>query len=90
MRTMPINEAKTHLSRLIEEVATTHQPVGIARHGRPAATLIATEDLEVLLETLSWLADPAQAAELAEAEAAIAEGRTLSLAEVREQLGAGR
>lgn len=50
-----------------EAVSSTHQPVTITRHVRPAATLIATEDLEILTETLAWLADPEHAAELAEA-----------------------
>lgn len=90
MKSMPINEAKNRLSAVVEEVSTTHQPVTITRHGRPAATLIATEDLEILTETLAWLADPQNAAELAEAREAIEQGRTLTLDEVRAQLAAQR
>jgi prevent-host-death family protein len=90
MKTLPLNEAKNTLSAVVEEVSTTHQPVTITRHGRPAATLIATEDLETLTETLAWLADPEHAAELAEARDAINRGATLSLDEVRAQLEALR
>ncbi|MCL2454658.1 MAG: type II toxin-antitoxin system Phd/YefM family antitoxin [Micrococcales bacterium] len=90
MRALPINEAKTNLSAIVEEVAATHQPVTITRHGRPVATLIATEDLETLTETLAWLADPEHAAEMAEAREAVETGKALSLDEVRAQLASGR
>lgn len=87
---MPLNEAKNSLSAVVEEVSSTHQPVTITRHGRPAATLIATEDLEILTETLAWLADPEHAAEMAESAEDIRHGRTLSLDEVRAQLASPR
>lgn len=90
MKSLPLNEAKNTLSAVVEEVSSTHQPVVITRHGRPAATLIATEDLEILTDTLAWLADPEHATEIAEASDAIAHGKTLSLDEVRAQLAAGR
>ena len=88
MKSLPLNEVKNSLSAVVEEVATTHQPVTITRHGRPAATLIATEDLEALTETLAWLSDPEHAAELAESREAIERGRTLTLDEIRAQLAA--
>ena len=87
---LPLNEAKNSLSAVIEEVRSTHQPVSITRHGRPAATLIATEDLEILTETLAWLADPEHAAEMAASAEDIRQGRTLSLDEVRAQLASRR
>ncbi len=90
MKTMPLNEAKNSLSAVVEEVSSTHQPVTITRHGRPAATLIATEDLEILTETLAWLSDPEHAAEMAESAEDIRQGRMLSLDEVRAQLASQR
>lgn len=90
MKTMPLNEAKNSLSAVVEEVSSTHQPVTITRHGRPAATLIATEDLEILTETLAWLGDPEHAAEMAESAEDIRQGRMLSLDEVRAQLASQR
>lgn len=90
MKTLPLNEAKNSLSAVVEEVSSTHQPVTITRHGRPAATLIATEDLETLTETLAWLSDPEHAAEMAESAEDIKQGRTLSLDEVRAQLASLR
>lgn len=86
MRTMSVSEAKDKLSTLVESVEATHEAVVITRHGKPAAILLSPADLESLTETLSWLADPQHRAEVDEAETDIAEGRTLSLDEVRAQL----
>lgn len=40
MKTVNIHEAKTHLSRLVEEAAAGHDIV-IARNGKPVARLVA-------------------------------------------------
>ena len=42
MRTVNISHAKTHLSRLVEEVAQGEEIV-IAKHNRPVARLVALE-----------------------------------------------
>ncbi len=39
MQFINIHQAKTHLSRYLEEVATTHQPIIICRNGKPIAQL---------------------------------------------------
>lgn len=83
---MSVSEAKDKLSTLIESVESTHDAVVITRHGKPAAILMSPEDFDSLQETLAWLSDPNHAAEIAEAERDIAEGRMLSLEEVRAQL----
>lgn len=89
MHTYSLSEAKASLSALVESLERTHEPVTITRHGKAAAVLISPDDLATLMETLAWLSDPGHEAEMAEADAAIEQGRTLSLDEVREQL-AGR
>jgi prevent-host-death family protein len=90
MKMMPLGEAKNALSAVVDEVGRTHQPVLITRHGRPAATLIATEDLDTLMETLAWLSDPDHAAEMAESQDDIDQNRTLTLDEVRAELASRR
>ncbi len=40
MRTVNIHEAKTHLSRLVDEVARLGEPVVIARAGKPVAKMV--------------------------------------------------
>ena len=42
MRTINISQAKTHLSRLVEEAANGEEIV-IAKHNRPVARLVALE-----------------------------------------------
>lgn len=75
-RNLPLSEAKDKLSALVEEVQTTHQIVEITRHGRPAAVLMAADDLDSLHETLYWLSQPAIADAVASAEAQYASGET--------------
>ena len=40
VRTVNIHEAKTHLSRLVDEVATRREPIVIAKAGKPMARLV--------------------------------------------------
>ncbi|MBN9158068.1 MULTISPECIES: type II toxin-antitoxin system Phd/YefM family antitoxin [unclassified Microbacterium] len=87
MRTISVSEAKDKLSQLVESIDNTHDAVTITRHGRPSVVMISFDDLASLQETLLLLSDPHHATEVAEADDDIAEGRTLSLAEVRAQLG---
>jgi len=86
MRSVSVSEAKDKLSTLVESVEANHDAVVITRHGKPAAVLISTDDLESLTETLKWLSDPHHRVEIEESEADIASGRTLTLAEVRARL----
>jgi antitoxin YefM len=87
MKTVPLSEAKDRLSGLVDEAEATHEMVTITKHGRPAAVLMAADDLESLHETLFWLSQPGYRDDQREAEADEAEGRTLDSAELRRQLG---
>ena len=40
MRVVNIHEAKTHLSRLVEDVATRREPIVIAKAGKPMVRLV--------------------------------------------------
>lgn len=87
MKIVPLSEAKDKLSGLVEEAERTHEMVSITRHGRPAAVLMAADDLESLEETLFWLSQPNIREDLAEAEADIAAGRTAGSGQLRRDLG---
>ena len=61
MRQVNIHEAKTHLSRLVEEAARGDEII-IAKSGRPVARLVALEDDTAprplgLLKGKIWIAD---------------------------------
>ncbi|MHB8506315.1 MAG: type II toxin-antitoxin system Phd/YefM family antitoxin [Acidimicrobiales bacterium] len=71
MTTVPLGEAKDHLSEYITAVERTHDRVVITRHGRPAGVLISPDDLAALEETVDVLTTPG-------ASEAIAEGLGIS------------
>lgn len=87
MRTMPLSEAKDKLSGLVDEAELTHEIITITRHGRPAAVLMAADDLESLQETLFWLSKPGIADSVAAAEREHAAGQTVSGDDLRNQFG---
>jgi antitoxin YefM len=69
MQTTSLADAKNRLSELVNAVQGTWERVTITKNGRPAAVLIAPEDLESLVETLEILSDPEAMAAIREAEA---------------------
>lgn len=44
METVNIHEAKTHLSRLVEEVAMTQKPIIIAKAGKPRVQIVPLDE----------------------------------------------
>jgi antitoxin YefM len=74
MKTAPLADVKAHPSALVDEVVRTHEQVTITRNGEPVAIVLALEDYESLLETLSLLDDQVGRERLAEADAAVSRG----------------
>lgn len=89
MATIPLTEAKTRLNELIEDAVTTHERVTITRHGRPAAVLIAVEDLESMEETLFWQAQPDIREDVEAGRREAAAGQLQDEAAVRRRYGVG-
>ncbi|HIZ37003.1 MAG TPA: type II toxin-antitoxin system Phd/YefM family antitoxin [Candidatus Ruania gallistercoris] len=90
MDTMNVSEAKDRLSQLVESVESTHAAITITRHGKAAAVLVSADDLQQLTDTVEWQNDPLTAPEVAEAEADITAGRTMSVEDARTALRRGR
>jgi antitoxin YefM len=86
MTTLPLGEVKTHLSELVSRVHDHHERVTVTVHGRPSAVLVAIEDLERLEETLAILRDPDTMARLAESDAELARGESISESELAEEV----
>jgi prevent-host-death family protein len=59
MKTLPLSEAKSQLSGLIEQVRTLEEQVMITRNGRPAAVLVSAEEFERWKETIEVRGDAA-------------------------------
>jgi antitoxin YefM len=86
MTTLPLGEAKAHLSELVSRVHDHHERVTVTVHGRPSAVLLAVDDLERLEETLSILSDPDTMRRLAESDAELARGEIVSADELAEAM----
>ena len=84
---MTVTEVKARLNELVDEAESTHEQIIITKHGRPAAVIVAAEDLESLQETVYWLSRPGIRESIAEADADIKAGRTIGSDELRNELG---
>lgn len=87
MKTLTVTEAKARLNELVDDAVSTHDQIVITRHGHPAAVIVAADDLESLQETVYWLSQPGIRESIAEAEADIEAGSTVSSDELRGRLG---
>ncbi|WP_431241056.1 type II toxin-antitoxin system Phd/YefM family antitoxin (plasmid) [Mycolicibacterium aichiense] len=77
-------DTKAHLSELVARVGEQHERITVTVHGRPAAVILAVDDLESLEETIAVLSDSAAVRALSEADAELAHGEI----ETAESLGA--
>ena len=59
MKTLPLSEAKSRLSGLVEQVRALDDQVTITRNGRPAAVLVSAEEFERWKETIEVRGDAA-------------------------------
>ena len=87
MRTLPLSEAKTKLSSLIDEVRDRDEEVTITRNGRPVAVLVSADEFDSWKETISIRADAALMEEIRQGIAALKEGnaRLYTLEELFDQ-----
>jgi len=53
MKTLPLTEAKSKLSGLVERVSALDEEVVITRNGRPAAVLVSPSEFESWKETIA-------------------------------------
>ena len=59
MKTLPLSEAKSQLSGLVEQVRALEEQVMITRNGHPAAVLVSAEEFERWKETIEVRGDAA-------------------------------
>jgi antitoxin YefM len=83
MTTIPLADAKAHLSAVLDGVRDTHDRVVITRNGRPEVVILSVSDLEALEETLDLLSTPGALDEIRAAEAEIARGEAIGADELR-------
>jgi len=91
MSTLPVAEARAHLSKIVEAAASTHERFEITRNGQRAAVLLGADDYDALQETLAVLGDTELLREHLEGIRALDDGDSLDLADVADQMrAAGR
>lgn len=88
MSVQPLAAVKTGFSKIIDEVASTHERVTVTRNGSPVAVILAVEDFESMVETLEILSDRETMADLRQAESDIAAGLGEDEASVRAAVAA--
>ena len=74
MKTVPLSEAKAHLSSLLDDVQGHDEEIVITRNGRAAAVLVSPEDLESWKETAAVRSDADLVAEIRRGLSAIKRG----------------
>ena len=74
MKTLPLSEAKTKLSSLVDEIRDRDEEVTITRNGRPVAVIVSADEFESWKETISIRADAALSEEIRQGLAALKEG----------------
>ncbi len=77
--TLPVTDAKAHLSDLVDRVLREHERFVVTRNGRPAAVLVNPDDLESLEETVEILQDKKLLESIRRSRREAAEGERLSL-----------
>lgn len=85
--TISLSELRPRLSELVERANERYDRFVITRRGRAEAVLMASEELEGLLETLEVLSDERLVARLVEAEEELDSGGGFALDEIRAELG---
>lgn len=92
MASLPVADARSQLSKLIDEAVSTHERFEITRNGRRTAVLLSADDYDALQETIAVLSDNALLSAHHEGEAAIASGDYLDadqLAHAMREAGRG-
>ena len=87
MTTLPLGEARDHLSELVDGIDRTHDRVTITRHGRPVAVVLSPDDLAEMEETLAILAVPGALEEIKAGLRDFDEGHVEDWEEVKAEFG---
>jgi prevent-host-death family protein len=86
MKTLSLAEARQHFSEVVNDVDTHHDHVMVTKNGKPAAMIVSVYEWEQMEDTIFWLSQPGIHEDLAEADAAIARGDTVSIEEIKAEL----
>ena len=77
MTVEPLCSVRDHLSEFVDRAEREHERIVVTRNGRPAAVLLAYDDLAALEETLDVLSDPEALADIRQADAEVGRGEVV-------------
>jgi len=55
MKVLPLSEVKNNLSKLVEQLRTTHEEITVTRNGHAAAIIMSPDEFEGWKETMEIL-----------------------------------
>ncbi len=82
MRTVPLSEAKSHFSRIVDEVAERDERVTITRNGRAAAIMVSPEEYDSWRATIDILSDPTLMAQIERSRRTMSRAGTYTIEEL--------
>lgn len=86
MRCIPVAEARSHLSRIVEQASSAQERFDITRNGSRAAALLSANDYDALMETLEILSDSQLVKEIGKGLEGLESGDTLTVGQVRDDM----
>lgn len=75
---LPLGDAKAHLSAVVSRVSEQHDRVTVTVHGRPAVVVMSLDDLESMEETIAILSDEEAIRQLVASDEELARGEGIS------------
>ncbi len=87
-KTLPLSEAKAHLSRLVDDVVKKSDEIVITRNGRPVAVLMSTAEYDSWCETQAIKSNPELMKEIRKGLKTIRLGKTKRYESLDEVFGA--
>lgn len=86
-RTVPFSQARSELTKLLDELAERHEHFVITRNGLPAAVMISPADYEAIQETVEVLQDTHLMLALRKSREDVKAGRVSPWKKVKRNLG---
>jgi prevent-host-death family protein len=86
MKRISITEARTHLSAVVEQVATGRETFEITRRGVPVAVLVGAGYLDALRETIAVLSDSEMAKDIGQSLKDSSQGAALTTDQIRHDM----
>lgn len=86
-KTIPFSQARSELTKLLDELAERHEHFVITRNGLPAAVILSPDEYAAIQETLEILQDPDTMASLRQSEEDVRAGRLKSWSKVKRDRG---